>query len=141
MSRGPGALLESFSRLNVLVLGEAMLDSYLEGEAGRLCREAPVPVIDVTRRVDVPGGAANAAANVARLGGHPLLLSAVGADAEADMLRRALGAAGVEPGHLLPLAGTRTLAKHRLLAGGQIVARFDHGAGARLAERVEEELL
>ena len=141
MKRSLTSVLESFSGLNVLVLGEAILDSYLEGEAGRLCREAPVPVVDVARRIDVPGGAANTAANVARLGARPLLLSTVGDDPEGELLRAALAAAGVPAEELLALPRRRTLVKHRLIAGGQMLARFDHGGENELAERMEEDLL
>ena len=54
----------------MLVIGEAMLDSYLEGYTDRLSREAPVPVVTVTDRKDAAGGAANTAVNVAALGGQ-----------------------------------------------------------------------
>jgi D-glycero-beta-D-manno-heptose-7-phosphate kinase len=57
----------------LLVIGDLMLDEYVSGDAHRVCPEAPVPVIEATRRWCVPGGAANAAANVAALGGRPVL--------------------------------------------------------------------
>ena len=56
----PG-VLDRFSGLTVVVLGDAMLDGYLEGSAQRLCREAPVPVVRLGRRAAMPGGAANTA--------------------------------------------------------------------------------
>jgi D-beta-D-heptose 7-phosphate kinase/D-beta-D-heptose 1-phosphate adenosyltransferase len=49
-------LTNLFRSLHVLVIGDAMLDSYLEGAAGALCREAPVPIVAVQRRVNAPGG-------------------------------------------------------------------------------------
>ena len=61
----------------IVIVGDAVLDSYLEGRATRLSREAPVPVVAVDRRIDAPGGAANAAVNAAarrlyaRLGFRP----------------------------------------------------------------------
>src|SRR4051812_39983098 len=53
--------LDRFTSLRALVVGEAMLDSYLSGHATRLSREAPVPIVAVEERRDMPGGAANAA--------------------------------------------------------------------------------
>src|SRR5262249_25874887 len=62
-------LLDAFAGKRVLVLGDVILDEYLLGEVKRISPEAPVPVVEIQRRTHVPGGAANAAANVAALGG------------------------------------------------------------------------
>jgi D-beta-D-heptose 7-phosphate kinase/D-beta-D-heptose 1-phosphate adenosyltransferase len=75
------SLLDAFADLDVLVLGEAMLDSYWDGATGRFCPEAPVPIVNLNGRQDLPGGAANTAANVRSLGARATLLSVVGADA------------------------------------------------------------
>jgi D-beta-D-heptose 7-phosphate kinase / D-beta-D-heptose 1-phosphate adenosyltransferase len=127
MSVDPSALLERFAGLRVLVLGDAMLDSYLEGSADRICREAPVPTVALRRRIDAPGGAANTAANVARLGAHASMFGLVGDDSEADLLRRVLAERGVHDDALLSEAGRVTLAKHRIVADGQMLLRYDHG--------------
>src|SRR5207237_764287 len=68
-------LAESLRGLKVLVVGDAMLDGYLSGTSGRLCPEAPVPVVAVSRSHEVPGGAANVAANAAGLGAGVTLVS------------------------------------------------------------------
>jgi D-beta-D-heptose 7-phosphate kinase / D-beta-D-heptose 1-phosphate adenosyltransferase len=120
-------LIDGFAGLNVLVIGEAMLDSYLIGTADRVCREAPVPVVALSERRDVPGGAANVAANVASLGGNPIFLSVIGDDAEGALLRDALEASGVSTETLLIEEGRRTLTKHRLVAASQVLVRFDQG--------------
>ncbi len=51
-----------------LVLGDVMLDEYVWGQVNRISPEAPVPVVDVSTRTYVPGGAANVAAGIAALG-------------------------------------------------------------------------
>ncbi|WP_392407265.1 hypothetical protein [Chlorogloeopsis fritschii] len=53
------SLLDAVTNLNIIVIGDAILDCYLEGFSDRLCREAPVPVVTVTNSEYVPGGAAN----------------------------------------------------------------------------------
>lgn len=141
MSTSLVPILDAFPHLRVLVLGEAMLDSYLDGPSGRLCREAPVPVVDLARRVDVPGGAANTAVNAACLGARVSLLSVIGDDVEGQLLSRALRAAGVSGEHLLVEPGRRTLAKHRVLAEGQMVVRFDQGDTGPMAPETEEALI
>lgn len=121
------ARIDAFAGLHVLVIGEAMLDAYLIGTTSRVAREAPVPVVAIERREDAPGGAANTAANVASLGAQVSYLSVVGDDQEGRTLRDALAARGVPTDCVLTQVGRQTLAKHRVLAMGQVVARYDTG--------------
>src|ERR687888_50607 len=122
----PG-LIDALAGLDVLVIGEAMLDAYLEGSSSRICQEAPVPVVALSRRLDAPGGAANTAVNLQALGGRARLLSVVGDDHEAGLLRRALADRGLSTDDLLSRPGRRTLAKHRVVAASQLLLRFDQG--------------
>ena len=64
------ALVDAFADLHVVVIGEAMLDRYVLGTSGRLCQEAPVPVVAWRAARDAAGGAANTAVNVRQLGAH-----------------------------------------------------------------------
>ncbi len=141
MTQTPARHIDRFADLPVLVLGEAMLDSYLEGAASRLCPEAPAPVVALTGRRDAPGGAANTALNVRRLGARAVLLSVVGDDAEAGVLRHCLEGQGAATEHLLTQPGRRTLAKHRVCAAGQILVRYDQGDGGPVNRATEEELI
>src|SRR3954469_10978602 len=121
-------LLAGFGDLRVLVIGEAMLDSYLHGAAERLSREAPVPIVALERRDDAPGGAANAAVNVSTLGASARLLSVVGRDGEEERLRDARAERGGDKAGLIPVVDRGTLAKQRVIAGEQILVRFDSGS-------------
>lgn len=141
MSASIAETIQKFAGLEVLIVGDAMLDSYLHGASGRLCPEAPIPVVDVVERRDAPGGAANTALNVQTLGARAQLLAVVGADQEAAWLREALERQGVSTAHLLVEPSRRTLAKHRLIARSQLVARFDHGSRGPISPPVERALL
>jgi len=134
-------LVDAFPGLAVLVIGEAMLDAYLHGSTDRLCREAPVPIVAVANRTDVPGGAANTAVNARALGARVDLLSVVGDDAEGLTLRHALGGHGVGTEGLRVDGARRTLAKHRVLAGSQMLVRFDAGSTDRVDAAREDELV
>lgn len=134
-------LIGKFAGQRVVVLGEAMLDTYLEGPTTRICREAPVPVVDVEARRDVPGGAANSAVNLAALGANVVFLSATGDDAEGAILRGVLETQGVASHQVLRLAGRRTLAKHRIIAGGQMVVRYDQGSTGALDRHGEQAII
>ena len=52
----------------VVVIGDCILDRWTVGEAERVSREAPAPVVRVTETIAVPGGAANTAVNARALG-------------------------------------------------------------------------
>ena len=85
-------ILDGFPGRRILVLGDAMLDHYIWGEAGRISPEAPVPVVSVRRESWRLGGAANVAHNIRALGGEPRLVSVVGEDEAARALRPRAGA-------------------------------------------------
>src|SRR5947209_10583929 len=141
MSSNLPPLIETFAGQHVLVLGEARLDSYVEGTAGRFCPEAPVPVVTLSGRRDMPGGAANTAVNVRSLGGRVSFLSSVGDDAEGAQVRQALKQRGVPAEHVLVLPDRRTLTKQRVLAGSQILLRLDQGSTGPIDEQAEAALI
>ena len=83
-------LLEKIARAKVLVVGDAMLDRYWYGDVERISPEAPVPVVAVKEAKELPGGAANVARNVRKLGAACTLFSISGDDREADSLEQLL---------------------------------------------------
>jgi D-beta-D-heptose 7-phosphate kinase / D-beta-D-heptose 1-phosphate adenosyltransferase len=140
-AHNPSALVESFSRLRICVLGDAMLDTYSEGRVSRICPEAPVPVVQLHSRTDVPGGAANAALNAASMGADVTLLSVVGDDFEGAVLRGMLLQHGVNTDGTIEMPGRQTLTKHRVSGEGQILLRMDHGDIALLNDEAESLLI
>ncbi|HEY9880586.1 MAG TPA: D-glycero-beta-D-manno-heptose 1-phosphate adenylyltransferase [Leptolyngbyaceae cyanobacterium] len=134
-------LIDRFPRLRVLVIGEAILDSYLQGDVTRLCREAPVPVVDVEQRQYAPGGAANTAANVASLGGETYFLSVIGTDYEGARLCETLAARNVLLDDLISDRDRKTLTKQRIMAASHLLVRFDQGSTDEVAEEVEALLI
>ena len=121
------SILSRFRDLRALVVGDAMLDTYLTGATDRLCPEAPVPVVAITSRVDRPGGAANTAGNLRALGASVTLLAARGDDPEGRALESALTEADIPTNTLHVFKTRRTLTKQRVLAGNQLLVRFDQG--------------
>lgn len=74
------ALLARMSGTKVLVLGDLIADEFLIGEVERISREAPVLILRHQQTRLVPGGGANAAANIASLKGRPEMVGVVGKD-------------------------------------------------------------
>lgn len=135
------AIIDRFSGLRALVIGDAMLDVYLDGAASRICREAPVPIVDVQAMKAVPGGAANTAVNLAQLGAKVDYVSVVGCDHEAGLLRKALEQCGVQTLLLMGDPERRTLAKQRVAAGSQLLLRFDSGSTNPLGPQNEQRIM
>src|SRR5438309_663835 len=77
-------VIDRFSKLKTLVIGDLMLDHYIWGTVSRNSPEAPVPVVEVARGTEMPGGAGNVALNMASLGSEVLLLGTLGHDGSAD---------------------------------------------------------
>jgi D-glycero-beta-D-manno-heptose-7-phosphate kinase len=125
----------------VVVVGDVMLDRYLDGDIERISPEAPVPVVRVGGRRASLGGAANVAANLAALGATPRLVGLVGNDPEAAIVRNLLAEAGIDELHLVIDADRPTTVKTRVIARGQQVVRIDEetdrAAGAALSGRLE----
>jgi len=139
--------LPSLQSVHVLVVGDVMLDRYWIGDARRVSQEAPVPVVDVQRTDDRPGGAANVALNVASLGARCTLVGLVGADDAARTLRELLTAAGVTC-DFVTVDDWPTIVKLRVVSRNQQLLRTDferplpadHHAQirARVAERLDD---
>ncbi|MBP7275369.1 MAG: hypothetical protein KBA51_04115 [Kiritimatiellae bacterium] len=120
-------LLRAFPSRRVTVVGDLMLDRYVQGSVERISPEAPVPVVHVRERRAVPGGASNVAMNLRALGGRASVCGLLGKDASGEELEARLRAAGVM------CSGARrpnwpTIVKTRVLADRQQIARVDDEA-------------
>src|SRR3954451_5667633 len=74
------SLIDSFAGLRVLVFGDLIVDEFIYGEIARVSREAPVLILNYDSTAIVPGGAGNAASNVAALGGTAIAIGFTGQD-------------------------------------------------------------
>ncbi len=134
------AVLDALSGKVVIVLGDLMLDRYWWGSVSRLSPEAPVPVVHKQRSSVVPGGAANVAANVASLGGQPLLVGVVGADEAGRELRTELARRGIGDEHVITDARRPTTVKTRVVAHSQHVVRVDEEDRSPVPSEVATQL-
>ncbi|HQR37512.1 MAG TPA: PfkB family carbohydrate kinase, partial [Blastocatellia bacterium] len=110
-------LAARFSAKRVLVVGDLIADEFVYGEIARVSREAPVMILRYESTVTVPGGAGNAAANAAALGGRAALAGLVGRDRPGRQAVKALVDRGVDVGGLAGERHRATPTKTRLLAG------------------------
>jgi rfaE bifunctional protein nucleotidyltransferase chain/domain/rfaE bifunctional protein kinase chain/domain len=112
--------------VRLLVVGDALLDRDVLGTVDRVAPDAPVPVVEVERTRERPGGAGLAARLLAGRGGEVTLASCHGGDPAGERLRELLAEAGVAPFALAATPATRVLT--RIRAAGHSVARLDERA-------------
>lgn len=139
----PSRLAADISRFRggkVLLVGDIMLDEYLEGDAERISPEAPIPIVRVEASRLLLGGAGNVARNIATLGGGAHLISVCGSDTKGDTLSMLLEQEGITAG-LQRLAKRPTTLKTRVIARNQQMLRIDHEDTAPLAQTETDALL
>lgn len=134
-------MLTSFHGKHVVVVGDVMLDEYVRGDVARISPEAPVPVVDLTERQLMPGGAANAAANVVSLGAKATIVGVVGADAPAEQLRMAMKERGIGVEALVVTKERPTTHKLRIVARTQQIVRVDVESREKLAAESDAKLV
>jgi D-beta-D-heptose 7-phosphate kinase / D-beta-D-heptose 1-phosphate adenosyltransferase len=134
-------VIENFKRLKILVVGDAILDTYVKGNPDRVCREAPVLVYNVEEQEHQCGGAANTAINVASLGAETYFLTVTGKDANAKQLVDVLKDNKVHTEFIIRDKSRVTIAKKRITASSNILMRIDEGTTTEISEESEEELL
>ncbi|HEB72978.1 MAG TPA: D-glycero-beta-D-manno-heptose-7-phosphate kinase [Nitrospirae bacterium] len=110
----------------VLVVGDIILDRYVEGSVERISQEAPVQVFEAAQERELLGGGANVAANVAALGASVYLVGVVGRDDFARSIRAMLKKRGINAGGLIVDDSRPTTRKTRFLSAGQQMLRVDH---------------
>ena len=115
----------------LLVLGDVMLDKYIWGDVGRISPEAPVPVVRATHQSEQPGGAANVAMNLVKLGAAVSLVGFTGGDADERLLTGSLRSHGIDPA-FVSCPDFPTITKTRILGGRQQMLRLDN---ERLGDR------
>lgn len=134
-------LINSFSNKRVLVIGDLLLDIYLQGVSTRLCPEAPVPVVDIQERKILPGGAANTVCNLKALGASVIFCTVIGADHSGDEAIELLKAQGVDDRHIIRDRKRATITKSRVVAGSQVITRIDQGTDQPVRETIVNRLI
>ena len=150
MSTPNAALAQLLHRVRdhrFLVIGDLYLDSYIFGQPARVSREAPIMVLEETRREDRPGGGCAPALALAELGASVRQIGVTGSDPEAESLTSLLNARGIDTCGVLADAGRPTTVKTRIVAEGafnvfpQQVSRIDRQNRAALDPSIESRII
>ena len=125
-------IFKSFNNLNVLIIGDVMIDSYLWGKVNRISPEAPVPIVTVTKKEKRLGGAANVALNIMAMGANPILCSVIGIDFEGQNFLELLKKEKLSQKGILKSRTRITTEKTRVIGNNTQLLRID--------EEVEEDI-
>ena len=138
-------IIARFAGRRVLVVGDLMTDEHIWGHVSRVSPEAPVLVVDVDRESSVPGGAANAANQLAAFGAAVTVAGVIGADAAGQTLCEQLSTLGIDTGAVVVSPDRPTTRKTRVVAGtqqgAQQVVRVDREKRSPLPPEVAAELI
>ena len=118
-------VFSSFSDLKVLIIGDAMIDSYVWGKVERISPEAPVPIVQVRKKEKRLGGAANVVKNIQALGATPILCTVIGNDIEGNYFIDLLKKRNISQEGILRSEARKTSVKERFLSGSQHILRVD----------------
>jgi len=127
-----------FSRLHILVIGDAMLDNYIIGQVFRISPEAPVPIVNVKQNQYSLGGAANVCNNIAHLGASTTLLGISGKDENNKILGKLLKKNSIN--NALIETEIPTTTKARIIGEHQQIARLDYEKISFISEEVVGKL-
>lgn len=133
-------LFREFSRLKVLILGDVMVDSYIWGKVDRISPEAPVPVVLVSRRSNMLGGAANVALNIKSLGAEPILCSVIGSDLRGNDFIELLENDNIATHGIIQSTGRITTTKFRIIGNKSQLLRVDEETDVDL-DQLEQKTL
>jgi len=125
ISKNISRLIDQFSNVKILVIGDWILDEFVWGTVERISPEAPVPVVNVVRESFVPGGALNVANNIRTLRGLVYPCGLVGRDLMGRMLVKTMRKEGIDTTGAIYDQTRPTTLKTRVIAHSQQVVRFD----------------
>ncbi|MBI4444368.1 MAG: hypothetical protein HY645_00550 [Acidobacteria bacterium] len=138
-------LIDAFRKVQVVVVGDFLLDEFVFGEIARVSREAPVLILKYQDTHSVPGGAANTVANVESLEAKALPVGFIGQDEKGRTLLK-VWPPSLDRSHVFCDPSFSTTSKSRILAGSfhsfrQQVVRLDYENPLQLTRQHEQKVM
>jgi rfaE bifunctional protein kinase chain/domain len=134
-------IFQRFSKLNILIIGDVMIDSYMWGKVERISPEAPVPICTVAEKENRLGGAANVALNIAAMDAEPVLCSVVGNDENGKLLTSLMNDKNMSLEGIVFSDQRKTTIKTRVLSGSSQMLRIDEETDSFLSMDEEDKFL
>lgn len=135
------SIIKHFNEQTILVIGDLMIDVYLQGSCSRIAPEASIPIVDLNTKVHCLGGAANVAANLKAMGAEVLLTSVTGDDETLMMAKDLLKEIEVSSRYIVADKDRKTLLKTRVGSNSQTLVRYDEGSIDTICTITEAQLI
>ena len=123
--------LHDINKCKVLIYGDFMVDKYIMGNVKRISPEAPVPILEVTKKNSKLGGAGNVVNNILALGASTRVLGCVGDDADGMWILNRLNKRNADTAFMRTDSEVMTIVKTRVVSKNQQYIRLDE-------ERIED---
>lgn len=134
-------LFEEFKNKKIIVLGDVMIDAYLSGRVDRVSPEAPVPIVNFSKREERLGGAANVALNLISLGAQVTMSTVIGQDKEAETMLQLLEEKSISISGIIRSEERQTTIKTRVIGNYQQLLRVDQEQTNDISKAEEDALL
>ncbi|MEE0889182.1 MAG: bifunctional ADP-heptose synthase [Bacteroidales bacterium] len=134
-------VFDKFNSLNILIIGDVMIDAYWWGGVNRISPEAPVPVCAVNEKESRLGGAANVALNIAAMGANPILCSVVGEDYQGHQLCELMKKQNMDTNGIVFSSNRPTTVKTRIIGNKTQMLRIDEETDANISLSEEKIFL
>ncbi len=134
-------IFSKFNDLQVLIIGDVMIDSYMWGSVDRISPEAPVPIIASTHQENRLGGAANVALNIQALGATPILCAVIGEDLKSRTFLELMKKRNLPTEGILKDPGRPTTVKTRIISDNQHLLRVDEESKSFLDKKTEKRFI
>ncbi|MBN8696295.1 MAG: D-glycero-beta-D-manno-heptose-7-phosphate kinase [Bacteroidetes bacterium] len=133
-------IFKSFNKLNVLIIGDVMIDAYMWGQVSRISPEAPVPIVAVNKKENRLGGAANVALNVQAMGATPILCAVIGDDEHAITFNSLLKKQKLSAEGIIKGKKRVTTVKTRIIGNHHQMLRIDEEIESPIDKKETEDL-
>ena len=125
----------------VIIVGDAMIDSYTLGRIERKSPEAPVPIINVEKEKIKLGGAANVALNIKSIGLEPVLCTVIGQDSEGQDFIRLCKKNNLNTNGIITDSSRKTTNKNRVIVDDKHIVRIDNENTHNIDKKLRDEFL
>lgn len=134
-------IFSDFNGVRVLIIGDAMIDSYIWGKVNRISPEAPVPIVTVHHKETRLGGAANVALNVQAMGATPILCSVIGSDLTGNQFTDLMAKQNLSLKAIVRSEKRTTTVKTRVIGNNHHLLRVDEEELTRINKNESNQLI
>jgi D-beta-D-heptose 7-phosphate kinase/D-beta-D-heptose 1-phosphate adenosyltransferase len=126
--------------MNIIVIGDIMIDINNNSEVKRRAPEADVPIYNILDVNYILGGAANVAQNLKNLGVNVEIISVIGNDNNGEIIKNMLESKFIS-NHLIVDEERSTTQKNRIFLNNKLQVRFDIETTHDITVKIEQQIL